>query len=125
VLRARCKEQNIASSGNKATLLERLRGPEVLQDAGAGAREVSPVKAGDREELCPCCGGAAAPDHQCGEEVTDVLTAIPELCTNCGESTAESLDYGYPCCREPSWDFKHHWKIYLENLSDSDDDGCG
>ena len=37
---------------------------------------VSPVKrdqSGSRADLCPCCGGAAAPDHQCSKEVHDVL----------------------------------------------------
>jgi hypothetical protein len=66
-LRKICKQQQLPSTGNKATLLERLN-REVLRDASSedSALKVSPVKGDDRAETCPCCGGADSPDHQCG-----------------------------------------------------------
>jgi hypothetical protein len=66
-LRLLCKQQKLPSSGNKATLLERL-GREELRDASCddSALKVSPVKVDGRAEACPCCGGVVTPDHECG-----------------------------------------------------------
>jgi hypothetical protein len=68
-LRALCKEQKLPVKGNKAALLERLGAREVLRcpsSENTAAAKVSPVKVDGRREECPCCGGVAALDHQCG-----------------------------------------------------------
>jgi hypothetical protein len=69
-LRALCKQQSLPSTGNKPQLLERLGNPEQLRglsNEDSAAVKVSPVKVDSRAEECPCCGGVAALDHQCGE----------------------------------------------------------
>ena len=46
------------------------------------AATASPVKVDGRAEQCPCCGGPAAPDHQCDvvpEEVEELLGEKPSL----------------------------------------------
>jgi hypothetical protein len=51
LLRILCKEHKLPISGNKATLLERLRRPEQLRDTyAAAAKQVSPVKSDGRAE---------------------------------------------------------------------------
>jgi hypothetical protein len=92
VLRERCKEQKLPSSGNKATLLQRL---------GAGAPEqlrgftnevfvaaASPVKTDGRAEQCPCCGVPVAPDHQC--DVTPEEADCDSSEADCDSSEADS-----------------------------------
>jgi hypothetical protein len=94
VLRERCKEQKLPSSGNKATLLQRL-------GAGAGAPEqlrgstnevfvaaASPVKTDGRAEQCPCCGVPVAPDHQC--DVTPEEADCDSSEADCDSSEADS-----------------------------------
>jgi hypothetical protein len=67
-----CTIISAAGSDTQTALLKRLHGPEHV-GASASAHKVSPMEAGDRAELCPCCGGTATPNHQCGKEVPDLL----------------------------------------------------
>jgi hypothetical protein len=98
-VRAICKKQNLPSSGNKAALLERLAvgAPEQLRDSTDKvlAATASPVKGDGRAEQCPCCGGPAAPDHQCDvvlEEVEELPGGEPDLEECAVESPAPSPD---------------------------------
>jgi hypothetical protein len=73
-LRKHCKERGLPSRGNKAVLLERLRGPKEvrplpqLRDAARVKEKViSPTKDSSRAELCWNCEAEMGPGHQCHE----------------------------------------------------------
>jgi hypothetical protein len=66
-----CEYSNASEKGLKQHMRVKhkpeVKTPEKERNASLNASlNTSPVKVDGRAEACPCCGGTATPDHQCG-----------------------------------------------------------